>query len=322
MEPDRAVKTMCRMIGMVLSPSPKTTDKAGADSAPASLPSWLHLVGAPNSLREQALTGKAPDGEAPGHDDSWGIGWFDESARVSLLRQTGSAAESAFFVFASEAAARAQAGSGPAHALIGHLRKASCGAITSENSHPIRVEYRSGGDGSGERLGSKEPLLVAHNGTLRKPLLDVLRGDLRTAGRMEAGSDSDTVVLAGWLAYRLSISPADSVFDSLADALTDLFRTADIIAEGNRTTVYSSVNLLITHASGLYALRQFSREEDYYTLSARPLGQSGEEAEGWIVASEATDDSPAWTPLTPGVLNFYPSQGPSGAAQTLQVAVK
>ena len=312
---------MCRMIGMVLSPSPKSAEKAGAESAPASLPSWQHLVGAPNSLREQAVTGHVPIGSEPGHDDSWGIGWFDEAAQVSLLRQTGSAAESAFFVFASEAAARTQAGSGPAHALIAHLRKASCGAITSENSHPIRVEYRSGGAENEEVSGSKEPLLVAHNGTLRKPLLDLLRSDLRNGHRMEAGSDSDTVVLAGWLAYRLSVSRADSVFDSLADALTNLFETADTIAEGDRTTVYSGVNLLITHASGLYALRQFSREGDYYTLSARPLGKPGEESAGWIVASEATDDSPAWAPLTPGVLNFYPSQGASGAAQTLQVAI-
>ncbi len=311
---------MCRMIGMVLSPSPNAADTAGAEFAPASLPSWQHLVGAPNSLREQALKGRVPVGSSPGHDDSWGIGWFDEAAQVSLLRQTGSAAESAFFVFASEAAARTQAGSGPAHALIAHLRKASCGAVTSENSHPIRVEYRSG-DSEDERIsGSKEPLLVAHNGTLRKPLLDILRGDLRNAHPIEAGSDSDTVVLAGWLAYKLSVSRADSVFDSLADALTNLFRTADTIADGDRTRVYSGVNLLIIHASGLYALRQFSREEDYYTLSARPLEKPGEAA-GWVVASEATDDSLAWTPLTPGVLNFYPSQGTSGAAHTRQVAI-
>ncbi|MES2461737.1 MAG: hypothetical protein V4671_14225, partial [Armatimonadota bacterium] len=123
------------------------------------------------------------------------------------------------------------------------------------------------------------------------------------------------------LAHRLSISAEETVFAGLAAALTDLFRLADEAGNGDRTRAYSAVNLLITHASGLFALRQFSIEAEYYTLSARPLEKAKDEADGWIVASEATDDSDAWTLLTPGVLNFYPSQGASKAAQTLQVAV-
>ncbi len=319
---------MCRMLGMVLSPaSPASDDSKAADakSASAALPSWEHLVHAPNSLRAQAETGQVPLGESEGHEDSWGVGWFDDAGQVSLLRQTGSAADSAFFVFASEAAARTQAGSGPATALIGHLRKASCGVVTSENAHPIRADYRPGSTDEDEdgdaRSGSYESILVAHNGTLRKPLLDLIRTDLQKARRTEAGSDSDSVALAGWLAYRLSVSTEESVFAGLSAALSELFRAADDASEGDRTRAYSAVNLLITHTSGLFALRQFSREPDYYTLSARPLQKGNDEADGWIVASEATDASGRWTPLMPGMLNFYPAQGVSGAAQTLQVAV-
>jgi predicted glutamine amidotransferase len=197
--------------------------------------------------------------------------------------------------------------------------------VTSENAHPIRADYRPGStdeDENGDnRSGSYESILVAHNGTLRKPLLDFIRADLRKARRAEAGSDSDSVALAGWLAYRLSVSSEETVFAGLAAALTELFRAADDVAEGDRTRAYSAVNLLITHTSGLFALRQFSREPEYYTLSARPLQKGEDEADGWIVASESTDTSEWWTPLTPGVLNFYPTQGASGAAQTLQVAV-
>jgi predicted glutamine amidotransferase len=313
------------MIGMVGSPTAESNSKAaGAPDAPAALPSWEHLVHAPNSLRVQAETGRVPAGESSGHDDSWGVGWIDDAAQVSLLRQTGSAADSPFFVFASEAAARTQAGSGPARVLIGHLRKASCGVVTSENAHPIRADYRPGSDENEdgeERTGNSESLLVAHNGTLRKPLLDLLRGDLRRARRQEAGSDSDSVVLAGWLAYRLSIASTESVFMGLANALSDLFRLADEVAQGDRTQAYTAVNLLITHTSGLFALRQFSREGEYYTLSARRLEAMEDDSEGWIVASEATDAPERWSLLAPGVLNFYPSQGTSGAAQTLQVAV-
>jgi predicted glutamine amidotransferase len=271
----------------------------------------------------QAETGRVPIGEPAGHQDSWGVGWFDDAGQVSLLRQTGSAADSAFFVFASEAAARTQAGSGPARTLIGHLRKASCGVVTSENAHPIRADYRPGSEEDEDevRSGNYDSLLVAHNGTLRKPLLDLLRRDLTKARREEAGSDSDSVVLAGWLAYRLSVSVEESVFLALGSALFHLFHLADEASQGDRTRAYSAVNLLITHPSGLFALRQFSREPEYYTLLARPLKKNDDEVEGWIVASDATDDSEEWTTLMPGVLNFYPSQGGSGAAQTLQVAV-
>ena len=73
------------MLGMV-----SRTDGA-AQAAP--LPSWWHLVGAPNALRVQAEHGCVLNNDNPGHEDSWGIGWFDEAGRVSLLRQTGSAAD-------------------------------------------------------------------------------------------------------------------------------------------------------------------------------------------------------------------------------------
>jgi predicted glutamine amidotransferase len=314
---------MCRMLGMVLSPTAKNNEAAGADNAPAVLPSWEHLVHAPNSLRLQAETGRVLAGDSAGHDDSWGVGWIDDAAQVSLLRQTGSAAGSAFFVFASEAAARAQAGSGPARTLIGHLRKASCGVVTSENAHPIRADYRPimGEEDEERRSGSYDSILVAHNGTLRKPLLELLRSDLLKARRAEAGSDSDSVVLAGWLASRLRLAKEASIFETIAAALSELFRIADEVSGGDRVSVYSAVNLLLIHSSGLYALRQFSRDGDYYTLCARPLKKEEDGAEGWIIASEATDVSERWTPLTPGVLNFYPSQEASEAAQTLQVAV-
>ncbi len=138
---------MCRMLGLLSS--------AGDDP----LPSWQHLVGAPHSLRTQATAGCVPQGCAPGHTDSWGIGWFDAAGDVSLVRQTGWAEESAFYVFAAESAARQSAVSGPATVLLGHLRKATQGAVTTDNAHPIRVDFAL--------PGARETLLVAHNGTLR-----------------------------------------------------------------------------------------------------------------------------------------------------------
>ena len=78
---------MCRLLGMI-----RTGD--------ANLPAWKQMVGAPNALRLQAETGCVPPGSEPGHTDSWGVGWFDDQGDVSLIRNTGSAADSAYFVFA------------------------------------------------------------------------------------------------------------------------------------------------------------------------------------------------------------------------------
>jgi predicted glutamine amidotransferase len=281
---------MCRMLGMV-----SVSGDGAAEAAP--LPSWYHLVGAAHSLRVQAGAGCVLGDDTPGHADSWGVGWFDAQGRPSLLRQTGSAEDSAYYVLGAEQASR---GEGAARTLIGHLRKASCGAVTSENAHPVRADYRRG---VRNPITPYESLLLAHNGTLRDALTDTLRPEME--GRPEARSDSDTVTLAGWLAARLAASDAP-FFDALTDALRELLSRAGAVAPGgDLTKAYTGLNLLIARPEGLYALRQFSKNPEYYTLLARPLTPDESPGGGWIVASEPTDDARNWEPLTPGALSFY-----------------
>ena len=301
---------MCRMLGMAATPS--------AADKPAPLPVWQYLVGDPHSLRVQAEAGCVPHKVSGGHADSWGVGWIDRSGETSLIRQTGSAYGSAYYVFASESAARGGAGSGPGSVVIGHLRKASCGDVTSENAHPVRVDY----------VGTKgrETLLLAHNGTIRKPLLDTMRADLEATDRPEKSSDSDTVLLAGWLGAKLDGDPGALLFDTLAASLNELFtRAVEIAPNGDVSKTYSSVCLLLAHPSGLFALRQFTKEPNYYTLFSAPLLPNADknEAGGFVVASEPTGSesisSGQWSLLEPGVLTFYPAQG-GEAAKTARVA--
>ena len=269
---------MCRLLGMVSGPP---------GESPAGLPSWQHCVGAPHALRHQAELGQVLPDTPPGHEDSWGVGWFDSTGQVSLLRQVGSASGSAYFVFASEAASKS------AEVFLGHLRKASCGAITSENAHPVRLDPKEGAGG--------DSLLLIHNGTLRGTLLHWLRAEGAKAGRSEASSDSDTVALAGWLAAQIGGVGAELRLSALAEALKCLLE--QVALEGDAVRSYSAINLLIAAPEGLYALRQFSHNPEYYTLSARPL-----ESGGWVVASEPTDSEPGWEALTPGELVFYGAQ--------------
>ena len=296
---------MCRMVGMI---SPIKQQQGAAQAA--LLPSWFHLVGAQHSLRQQAELGCVPTGCDAGHADSWGIGWFDAAGQVSLVRQTGSAADSGYFVMTAESASRGGAGSGPAKILTGHLRKASMGGISSENAHPVRADFRLKFPGGRPASGRPyDTLLVAHNGTIQTPLFDTLRDDLLEVGRNDAArSDNDTVMLAAWLA--LHCETGDNLFDTLAASLRELLQRAKTIAEqdfgGDVTKCYTALNLLISHADGLFVLRQFSREAEYYTLYRRPF--TAEEGEGTLIASERTDDAVGWEPIAAGVLTFLPTQ--------------
>ncbi len=296
---------MCRLVGLVAAPALPTEKAAPPNPSPGSatlLPSWTHLVGARHSLRTQSTVGRVPDGEPAGHADSWGIGWFDAAGNVSLLRETGWAEQSAFYVFAAETAARpANALSGPAIVLLGHLRKASRGAVTSENAHPVRVDFPRRAQ---DTRPGWDTLLIAHNGTIRDPLLSTLRADLAADDVEEARADSDTVVLAAWLARRVAKNTAGGgdLFDVLAGALRELIaRVPHVAPPGEARKAYSALNLLVAHGSGdLFALRQFSHDGDYYTLFSRP-GRPGEGA-SFVVASEPTDDEPGWEPIPPGEL--------------------
>jgi predicted glutamine amidotransferase len=266
---------VCRLLGMV---------GGLPENSPVGLPSWQHCVGAPHSLRHQASVGKVPPDNPPGHEDSWGVGWFDAQGQISLLRQVGSASMSAYFVFASETASKS------ACVFLGHLRKASCGAVTSDNAHPVRVDPLEGESG--------DSLLVIHNGTLKGELLHWVRREAAAAGRSEAHSDSDTVALAGWIAAHVGDVAPQERLHKLAGALRRLLVQAGL--EGDPTRSYTAINLLIAAPEGLYALRQFSKNPDYYTLAARPLAEGG-----WVLASEPTDEELGWEALTPGELVFY-----------------
>lgn len=273
---------MCRMLGMV------STNNGAAQAAP--LPSSWHLVDAPHSLRVQAAVGKLLPGNTPGHEDSWGIGSFDASGKSMLARDTGSAVDSHEYEDTARAASSGQV-------VIGHLRKASCGIVNVENAHPIAVTYRRGGD------SREQSLLVAHNGTLKEPLIESLQAEL--GDREGARSDSDTVVLATWLGMRLERSSAP-LFETLRDSLHELLCRAEAVApEGDLTGAYTGINLLMAAPEGLFVLRQFSKNPEYYTLFVRALTREETPAGGWLIASEQTDNRADWELLMPGELSFY-----------------
>jgi predicted glutamine amidotransferase len=266
---------MCRLVGIA------------GPSQQSELPSFRHLVGAPHSLRVQADHGNTIDPANPGHRDSWGIAWIDADGEPAILRETGSATDSASYVFAAETACRSNAVTGPGNVLIGHLRKAVAGEITTENAHPFRVETSAG------------TMFFAHNGHVRESLLESLRSDLRLAGdNIGANADCDSQVLGHWIGQRIDkTAPGLGIPESLRELLR---RGAEL---PDPYEAYTGLVLLMVVPDALYVLRHFGRYESYYTLYHRNDGPHA------VVASERTADSDDWQLLEKGVLWRYPADG-------------
>ena len=158
---------------------------------------------------------------------------------------------------------------GSADWFLGHVRYASDTATVNEhNAHPFLVD--------GIALG--------HNGTFR--------------GRIgeEAGSRkvSDTLIFL----ERLAGAWKERTLAGLHGALERLLSDRELV--GN----YSAANMLILAGESLFALRNYRKDEGYYTLYLQA-------AAGRVtVASEALDDSPGWRPLDDGELVELSPQAP------------
>ena len=83
-------------------------------------------------FREQAR-GQVPMGDSPGHGDGWGIAYYDDGRPVYAGRSTGDAFTDPLYPAAVEEV-RKRRPSGP---LLAHVRKASAGALTVDNTHPF-----------------------------------------------------------------------------------------------------------------------------------------------------------------------------------------
>ncbi len=145
--------------------------------------------------------------------------------------------------------------------FIGHVRYASNTAtVNAENAHPFRI----GG------------ILLAQNGTFKGRI-----------GREAYGrTTSDTLVFL----ERLAALWTDRTLGGLREVLDGLLSNRAMVG------AYSAANLLIASDGSIFALRDFRRHPDYYTLWLRAA--EGEAA----VASEPLGDASGWRLLEPGEL--------------------
>lgn len=246
---------MCRLFGL----------HAGREPVDAQF--WL--LEAPDSLLEQSRSN--PDG--------YGLGTFGPDGRPDVDK--GPLAAHVAEVFARQARSKRSA------TYIAHVRYASVGELTYENTHPFVLDGR----------------IFGHNGVVGDlERVEAELGDLR--GALEGTGDSER--LFALITRRIRDHDGD-VRAGIVDAVRWLAEEIELY----------SLNFVMASADELWALR-YPEGNELWTLvhlpDDEPLDEHGSHGEiGMhleaardrpvvVVASERLDDDPRWRELQPGEL--------------------
>ena len=200
--------------------------------------------------------GWAPFPDKNSHPDGWGLGWY-EAGMPRCRKRPEPAAQSVEL--------RRQTAQARSKAFVCHIRKASQGEKTEQNCHP----FRHGN------------WLFAHNGTVtRAPLYEKLNDQHRAA--LEGTTDSEVF------------------FHCI---LQNIEKGEDKVEPGIRRSLeevekyeFSAMNFLLADGTSLYAFRQASRDQDYYSLRYLPVASwpasagPAEDLRAVLVCSEKLTD--------------------------------
>ena len=172
------------------------------------------------SFRKLSVCGAVKDPRNPGHPDGWGIlSWVNGMPGYFGREPTDASKDPKF-----EEGCRTIESTKISSPLIAHLRKASVGAKTKENTHPF--------------VNGK--WAFAHNGTIRGL-------NLRVA--------TDSQWFFEKLLERSSVSDGDMII-----------ALAQQVKHVRKVYRYSSMTFMLSDGSELYAYRDYSKEDAYYTM--------------------------------------------------------
>ena len=255
---------MCRLFGM--SGGPERVDAT------------FWLVEAPDSLAQQSH--REPDGT--------GLGWYDTAGRPVVSKQPLAAYEDRDFAREAKQVS--------SRTFVAHVRYASTGALTPENTHPFRQRDR----------------LFAHNGVIED--LSALEAELGDAMAL-VGGDTDSERFFALITRE--IDRCGNVSDGIASAARWVAENLPVL----------SINLVLITGSDLWALR-YPDTHELHVLERAAGGRDGAaelhhatprrrikvhsadlaSRPAVVVASELMDDDPGWRPLTSGELLHVDAQ--------------
>jgi predicted glutamine amidotransferase len=249
---------MCRLFGM------------SGGSEPVRATFWL--LEAPDSLAQQSR--REPDGT--------GLGWFDADGTPEVSKQPLAAYED--HKFAQEAKEV------ESRTFVAHVRYASTGGLTTENTHPFELDNR----------------LFAHNGVIAGlDELDAHLGDDRELVRGETDSERFFALITrearrtgdvgqaiagavGWIADHLPVYALNFVLISDSDLWAFRYPDTHDLHVLERAPGGGSGHRHLDHASARGSVRVRSAE-----LANRPAV---------IVATEEMDEDAGWRALESGQL--------------------
>jgi predicted glutamine amidotransferase len=249
---------MCRLFGM------------SGGSEPVRATFWL--LEAPDSLAQQSR--REPDGT--------GLGWFDVDGTPEVSKQPLAAYED--HKFAQEAKEV------ESRTFVAHVRYASTGGLTTENTHPFELDNR----------------LFAHNGVIAGlDQLDAHLGDDRELVRGETDSERFFALITrearrtgdvgqaiagavGWIADHLPVYALNFVLISDSDLWAFRYPDTHDLHVLERAPGGGSGHRHLDHASARGSVRVRSAE-----LANRPAV---------IVATEEMDEDAGWRALESGQL--------------------
>jgi predicted glutamine amidotransferase len=185
-----------------------------------------------SAFKRLSETGAVPaTAQTAGHKDGWGISIYDRGQPRYLGRESTDPLKDSGYDLAVEDIGRLHS-----QIVLGHLRKASCGDNSIENTQPFICS----------------PWSFAHNGTVYSPALNRI------------GNENDSRAYFRTLVDQL---PSSNVETALAAGVKELRR--NITHNGDESgQTYSSLTCLLSDGTSIYALRDFSDEAErgYYTM--------------------------------------------------------
>jgi predicted glutamine amidotransferase len=222
------------------------------------------LIDEPNALQIQSRD----------HADGWGIGYYPAETRAPLvLRSINPAHADAEF---AESAGRVSA-----RTVIAHVRRASCGPVSLENTHPFHHDR----------------WLFAHNGTVSR-FAEVRTSletgiDRRLVGLLRGETDSERcflLLLSRLLAHGPLEEPRSpaAMGDAILETVDLIHRTADPGAAEP-----SSLTFILSDGASLVAYRE--GRSLHYSLDAPLPHAPGEPVMELMVASEVLSAERCWT---------------------------
>jgi len=185
-----------------------------------------------SAFKRLSETGAVPArAKTAGHKDGWGILIYHVGKPRYLGREPNDPLKGSGYDRAVEDIETVRP-----QIIIGHLRKASFGGNSIENTQPFLDSEWS----------------FAHNGTIYSP------------GLKRVGTENDSRAYFRNLLNRL---PSSNVESALADTVKKLRRDITDRSDESRRT-YSSLTCLLSDGKSIYALRDFSDEAErsYYTM--------------------------------------------------------